>query len=348
MITAESFGKTKDGRKVTRFVITNQKGARLALLNYGAIIQEVSVPDKNGVLTDVMLGFDDIAGYEVNRPHFGAVIGRNGNRIAGGKFTLNGQEISLAVNETARGNNLHSGPDFYEHRMYEASVNEKNDCVSFRLDTPDGDQGFPGRFTVTVTYMLTAENKVKIHYEGSADKDTVANMTNHSYWNLNGESDGSVMDHLLEIRAQSFTPVDAAAIPTGEIKPVEGTPFDFRSAKPMSRDAETDCEQLKITSGYDHNFVLDGDGLREVASVTGEKSGIVMRVLTDLPGMQLYAGNFVNVEKGKGGKPYGPHAGLALETQYHPNSVNIPAFESPVLKAGERYSTTTCYRFGLA
>ena len=156
------------------------------------------------------------------------------------------------------------------------------------------------------------------------------------------------MDHLLEIRAQSFTPVDAAAIPTGEIKPVEGTPFDFRSAKPMSRDAETDCEQLKITSGYDHNFVLDGDGLREVASVTGEKSGIVMRVLTDLPGMQLYAGNFVNVEKGKGGKPYGPHAGLALETLYHPNSVNIPAFESPVLKAGERYSTTTCYQFGLA
>ncbi|MDO4615650.1 MAG: aldose epimerase family protein [Lachnospiraceae bacterium] len=346
MITSQSFGITKDGHEVTAFTITNHKGAKLVVLDYGAVMKDVVIPDRSGNPVDVALGYDELTDYEENPPRFGAVIGRSANRIAGGKFTLNGQEIQLAVNETKTGNNIHSGPDFYEHRMYRASVNEKNNCISFTLNTPDGDQGFPGAFDLTVTYMLTEENKVKIHYEGKSDKDTVVNITNHAYWNLNGS--GTAMNHLLQIRAENYTPVDEHFIPTGELASVENTPFDFREPRTLAENTAVGGEQIGFTGGIDHNFVLEGDGLRCVAVLTGDQSGIAMTVLTDQPGMQVYTGNFIRGPKGKGGTEYAPRDGVALETQHFPNSINTPAFASPVLRAGERYSTTTCYAFDIA
>ncbi len=346
MITSQPFGVTKDGHEVTAFTVTNRKGAKLVLLDYGAVMKDVMVPDRSGNLVDVALGYDTLEDYEENPPRFGAIIGRSGNRIEKGRFTLNGEEFQLAVNEIKTGNNIHSGPDFYEHRMYRAAVNEKNNCVSFTLETPDGDQGYPGAFTVTVTYMLTEENKVKIHYEGKSDKDTVANMTSHAYWNLNGS--GTVMQHLLQIKAEQYTPVDAHFIPTGELASVAGTPFDFREPKTLAENTAVGGEQIGFTGGIDHNFALDGDGLRKVAVLTGDTSGITMTVLTDQPGMQVYTGNNIRGPKGKGGKEYAKRDGVALETQHFPNSINTPAFASPVLRAGDRYSTTTCFSFGIA
>ncbi len=346
-IESSIFGKTKDGIDVTAYKITNKKGAYITVLDYGAILKDIVVPDQNGTLIDVALGYDDVASYEENPPHFGATIGRNGNRIEGAAFSLNGQDYQLVLNENDK-NNLHSGPDGYEFRMWEAKTNETNGCVSFSILSPDGDQGFPGNFKVTVTYMLTEENKVKIHYEGTSDADTIVNMTNHSYFNLNGEADGSIMNHTLSIKAEGYTPVDEYSIPYGTVDPVEGTPFDFREAKTIGKDAEEINEQLQHTGGYDHNFALDGSGLRDVAFVTGDKSGITMTVMTDQPGIQFYAGNFISGPAGKNGHEYKPHDGFALETQHFPNSVNVLAFDSPKLEAGERYSTTTCYTFGIS
>ncbi len=345
-IESSLFGKTKEGKDVTAYKISNNKGAYITVLDYGAILKDVVVPDKNGNLTDVALGYDTVEAYEENPPHFGATIGRNGNRIEGAAFSLNGQDYQLVLNENDK-NNLHSGPDGYEFRMWESRTNEKNGCVSFSILSPDGDQGFPGNFKVTVTYMLTEENKVKIHYEGTSDADTIVNMTNHSYFNLNGEAAGSIMNHTLEIKADGYTPVDEYSIPYGTVDPVEGTPFDFTEAKTIARDAEEINEQLQHTGGYDHNFALNGSGLREVARACADHSGITMTVMTDQPGIQFYAGNFISGPAGKNGHSYGPHDGFALETQHFPNSVNVLAFDSPKLAAGERYSTTTCYTFGI-
>lgn len=342
-IETSLFGKTKKGEDVTAYRIENSKGSSITVLDYGAILKNVVVPDKDGHLTDVVLGYDHVADYEENPPHFGATIGRNGNRIAGASFSIDGKTYQLTKNE--KNNNLHSGPDGYEFRMWKALPNKLNGAVSFHLVSPDGDQGFPGNFDVTVTYMLTESNKVKIHYEGTCDQDTVVNMTNHSYFNLNGEGSGTILNHTLEIKADGYTPVDEESIPYGRIDKVEGTPFDFRKAKTMGQDAGADDEQLAHTGGYDHNFALDGSGLRNVACAAGDKSGITLTVMTDQPGMQFYAGNFISGPIGKNGHVYGDHEGFALETQHFPNSVNEPSFESPVVKKGSRYSTTTCYTF---
>lgn len=346
-ITRSIFGITGKGEKVTAFTITNCRGMSVTVLDYGAVLQSIVVPDKQGKLTDVALGYDSVAAYEGNPPHFGATIGRNGNRIGGAAFSVDGKEYRLAKNERGK-NNLHSGPDGYEFRMWEGIPNEKNGSVSFHLTSPDGDQGFPGTFSVTVTYMLTEMNKVKIHYEGRTDADTVVNMTNHSYFNLNGEGNGKIMKHTVTIDADGYTPVDEESIPYGRVDPVEGTPFDFRKAKRIEKDAGADCEQLRHTGGYDHNFALNGSGLRNVASVAGDLSGITMTVMTDMPGLQFYAGNFIDGPVGKHGHIYGAHDGFAMETQYFPDSVNQKEFETPVLRAGEVYSTTTCYTFGIS
>lgn len=340
------FGETKNKETVTAYTVTNSRGSFITVLDYGAVLKNVVVPDQNGTPTDVVLGYDTVEKYEQNPPHFGATIGRNGNRIEGGKFSIDGREYQMALNENGK-NNLHSGPDGYEFRMWQARTNEKNGCVSFSLESPDGDQGFPGKFTVTVTYMLTEDNKVKIHYEGTADQDTVANMTNHSYFNLNGEGSGTILNHTLQISADGYTPVDEDLIPYGTVDPVEGTPFDFRTAKTIGRDAGAENEQLAHAGGYDHNFALNGSGLRNVAHAAGDKSGITMTVMTDQPGIQFYAGNSLSEPVGKNGHSYGLHEGFALETQHFPNSVNVLAFDSPKLEAGERYSTTTCYTFGI-
>ncbi len=345
-IESSTFGTTKDGSTVTAYKITNGKGASITAIDYGAILTSIVVPDRSGAMIDVALGYDNVASYELNPPHFGATIGRNGNRIEGGAFNLDGTDYQLALNENER-NNLHSGPDGYEFRMWQAAPNEANGCITFSLISPDGDQGFPGEFKVAVTYMLTEENKVKIHYEGSCDHTTVANMTNHSYFNLNGHNAGSIMEHLLQIDADGFVPVDEFSIPYGTVEDVEGTPFDFRKAKKIGRDAFAPDEQLEHTGGYDHNFALNGSGLRNVAYAEGDQSGITMQVMTDLPGVQFYAGNCISGPKGKDDSEYRPHDGFCLETQYFPNSVNVLAFESPRLPEGEAYSTTTCYTFGI-
>jgi len=345
-IERSGFGTARDGSKVTAYRIRNSKGAYITVTDYGATLVEVVVPDRDGNLVDVALGYDDVTGYESNGGHLGAVIGRNGNRIEGGSFNLNGTDYQLELNEGGH-NNLHSGPAGYEYRMWNTSVNEASGCVSFSLHSPDGDQGFPGNLDITVTYMFTEDNCVKLHYEAVGDKDTVVNMTNHSYFNLNGEGSGSIMDHELKLNAEGYTPVDEYSIPYGTVEGVEGTPFDFRSFKRIGQEAEAENEQLAHTGGYDHNFALDGSGFRTVAEAYSDKTGILMTVTTDQPGVQFYAGNFIRDVAGKGGKIYHNHDGFCLETQHFPNAVNVLAFESPRLDAGERYSTSTCYAFGL-
>jgi aldose 1-epimerase len=343
-VTGSVFGTTAQGEEVTQYRIENSKGAYITVLDYGAVLKDIVVLDKAGSLTDVALGFDTVAEYEKNPTSFGATIGRNANRIEGATFNLDGMDYALELNEKGK-NNLHSGPDGYQFRMWSAKADEKNGCVTFSLVSPDGDQGFPGTLQIAVTYMFTENNKVKIHYEGTCDANTIVNMTNHSYFNLNGEGNGSIYDHLLSIDADCYTPVDTNSIPYGTSDSVEGTPFDFRAPKMIGTDAGADDEQLMHTSGYDHNFVLNGTGLRNVAKVSSSLSGISMTIMTDQPGMQFYAGNFINGISGKSGHIYANHTGAAFETQHFPNSINVLAFESPKLGAGDRYSTTTCYQF---
>lgn len=339
------FGFTKDGKEVHKYFIANESGASIEVLDFGAILYSVCVPDKEGLLRDVVLGFDRVEDYETSGTFFGATVGRSGNRIANASFSMNGVVYQMEKNENE--NNLHSGSNGFERRMWEVSEAE-NDHITFALISPDGDQGFPGEFKVSVTYTLTEENEVKIHYEGSCDQDTVANMTNHSYFNLGGHDSGSMLGQLLWLNADAFTPViDTKSIPTGEIAPVAGTPMDFTTEKAIGKDIDADYDQLNFTGGYDHNFVLNQqDGsVRLVAKAKSEESGIGMEVYTDAPGVQFYAGNFLAGEIGKEGVKYEKRNGFCLETQYYPNSVNEPSFPSPVLKKGEKYDTTTIYRF---
>lgn len=345
-IDSTEFGQTKDGKPVTEYKITNSSGSYISVLNFGAILKNIAVPDKNGKLTDVVLGYDNLADYESNPNYFGATIGRNANRIENGRFSLDGLDYQLALNDGH--NNNHSGPDGYERRMWEASADEKSGSVTMRLISPDGDQGFPGELHVSVTYTLTEDNTVRIHFEGKALDDTIVNMTNHSYFNLNGEGTGSILMHSLEIAAEGYVPADEYSIPYGYVEPVEGTPFDFRKGKTIARDMDISAdEQLGYANGYDHTFAIDGTGFRKAAWAAGELSGITLTVSTDQPGVQLYTGNYISGPKGKGGHEYHVRDGFALEAQHFPNSVNVLAFESPRVGAGERYSTTTCYTFGV-
>ncbi len=342
------FGMTKDKEMVSKYRLQNQSGAYIEVLDYGAILHSVVVPDKEGSMKDVVLGYDKVEGYENGTCFFGATIGRNGNRIAKGKFVINGKEYQMVQNENV--NNLHSGPNGYESRMWSVKeINDTENSITFGLNSPDKDQGFPGNFDISLKYEMSEDNELIIHYTGVCDQDTVANMTNHSYFNLNGHEDGSNADLLLTIHADAFTPVqDSASIPTGEIAPVAGTPMDFTKAKPIGRDIDTDFEQLNFTGGYDHNYVLNDyePGVeRVIAKVYSEKTGITMEVSTDLPGVQFYAGNFVKHEEGKNGAIYGKRSALCLETQYYPDSINQENFQSPVLKQGQAYNTVTIYRF---
>jgi len=290
----QGFGTTKDGKEALLYTLSNKNGMEISVTDYGAHLVSVLVPDKDGKKRDVVLGFDSVTGYETDGSHFGATIGRNGNRIAGAAFELHGKTYQLAKNEN--NNNLHSGPDGYDYRLWD--VEEADDsAVTFVLMSPDGDQGFPGNFEVSVTYTLTDENAVEIHYEGSCDQDTVVNMTNHSYFNLAGHDAGSIENQTLVLKAEQFSPViDSASIPTGEHAPVQGTPMDFTSEKAIGAEIEADFEQLKLTGGYDHNFILDKavEGSIELMAVAScKESGITMEAFTDLPCVQFYAGNFI-------------------------------------------------------
>lgn len=349
MVTQRTFGTLPSGEEVQIYHLENKSGAFAEVLQFGAILVKLCVPDRDGRLTDVVLGYDDLAGYEVNGCFFGATIGRSGNRIAQSRFTLDGKEIVLTPNEGA--NNLHSGPDGFEKKMWTASeISEDKNAVTFSRISPDGENGFPGEFNVSVTYEMTEENELRIVYGGVCDQTTIANMTNHSYFNLAGEGSGSAMDQYLTIHAEQYTPVGEESIPLGENAAVEGTPMDFRKAHKIGDEIEADFEQLRITGGYDHNYVTDGynkASIREIAEAWSEKTGIQMNVLTDCPCVQFYAANFVDQEHGKNGHVYNKREAFCLETQVEPNAVNVENFHSPILEAGERYYSETIYGFSV-
>ena len=349
MVTQRTFGTLPSGEEVQIYHLENKSGAFAEVLQFGAILVKLCVPDRDGRLTDVVLGYDDLAGYEVNGCFFGATIGRSGNRIAQSRFTLDGKEIVLTPNEGA--NNLHSGPDGFEKKMWTASeISEDKNAVTFSRISSDGENGFPGEFNVSVTYEMTEENELRIVYGGVCDQTTIANMTNHSYFNLAGEGSGSAMDQYLTIHAEQYTQVGEGSIPLGENAAVAGTPTDFRKAHKIGDEIEADFEQLRITGGYDHNYVTDGynkASIREIAEAWSEKTGIQMNVLTDCPCVQFYAANFVDQEHGKNGHVYNKREAFCLETQVEPNAVNVENFHSPILEAGERYYSETIYRFSV-
>lgn len=344
-----NFGKLENGNTAKLFTLTNSNNITAKLTNYGAILVSLFVPDKNGNLSDVVLGFDSLEKYiNDNNGSFGATVGRNSNRIGNACFTLNGITYTLDKNERNK-NNLHSGFNQYKNRLWDYRINEDNNSISFNLLSPDGDQGFPGNFNVSVTYTLTNDNELKIEYLGNCDKDTIANMTNHSYFNLSGHNGKTAIDEELYISADKFLEVDNESIPTGNMLNVENTPMDFRIPKKISLEIESNFEQLNLTSGYDHSFVLNKPKgvLEKIATLSDKESGRIMDVYTDCVAVQFYAGNFIEECKavGKENCIYKNRSGICLETGFLPNSINQENFDSPVLKAGEKYKSTTIYKF---
>ena len=336
------YGYTADQKEISSYTLTNKSGMKAVLLDIGAVIESLLVPDKNGNLVDVVLGFGDPKLYLENNGSLGAVVGRHANRIANATYTLNGVTYKLEANNGP--NNLHSNPGSYYKRLWDAKIGENS--VAFTLHSPDGDQNYPGNFTVTVTYTLSDENGLSLKYDMESDKDTLANLTNHSYFNMDGHASGDVLDQEVWIDADAFTRADAESIPTGEITPVEGTPMDFRTKKAIGKEIETDYEALNFGKGYDHNWVLNNKGeFAKVAEMSSEESGITMEVYTDLPGMQLYTGNFIVDAKGKGGAHYHKRQAACCETQFFPDAIHKENFAGPVCKKGETYETTTMYKF---
>ncbi len=311
--------------------------------DFGAVLYTLLVPDKDGNLCDVVLGYENPEASMKGGVEFGATIGRCGNRIANGEYTLNGKTYELDKNNN--GNYLHGGYDRYEHRMWTVKETSEN-SITLSLHSPDGDQGHPGNFDVDVIYTLTDDNEVKIDYKGVADQDTLINMTNHSFFNLNGHAAGSILEQELWIDADAFTATDDKLIPTGEIVPVDGTPLDFRVKKVIGKDMIFGYEPIQFAGGFDHNWCLNNNGkFAKVAEMSAKESGITMEVYTDLPGMQFYSGNFLASEPGKDGIVYKHRQALCLETQGYPDAINHDNFPSVVKKAGEIYQTTTVYKF---
>lgn len=339
------FGAVRCGREAALYTLRNRRGMELAVTDFGAVLVALRVPDGTGRPVDVVLGYDSAAGYEAGGYFFGAIVGRCANRIGGAAFSLNGRDYHLARNDG--GNSLHSGPDCYHLRFWD--VVETGEChITLALHSPDGDQGYPAAVDIRVTYTLTEENGVRIHYEAVPQGDTLINLTNHSYFNLNGHGGGPITGHRLWLDAAHFTPADAASIPTGELLPVEGTPMDFRQEKAVGRDIGADYRPLVLGSGYDHNWCLVSDGtLRKFARLTGERSGITMEMYTDRPGVQVYTANFVAGEPGKDGAVYDRRHGICFETQCYPDAIHHDGFPSPVCRGGTVWRSTTEYRFVL-
>ena len=349
-VAKESFGVTAKGDMVTLYKLTNKNGLIANVLDFGAILQALYIPDRNGKLDDIVLGFNSITPYEYNNSFFGSTIGRNANRIANAKFKINGKEYTLAPNDNDH-NNLHSDFDTcFNKKMWKGEAIESENAVKLTLDSPNMDQGFPGNLKATVIYRLTDDNALELEYFAETDEDTVYNPTNHSYFNLSGESSGSAMGHKLYLNCSNFTPADDESIPTGEIRPVAGTPFDFTTATVIGeRINNYDYDQLKFGKGYDHNFVIDKktDGVELCAILSDEKSGRKMSCYTDLPGVQFYAGNCIAYQYGKSDKAYGKRCGVCLETQFFPDAINKENFASPILKAGDTFHSITKYVFNI-
>lgn len=344
-VTVKSFGKTTGGTEASLYTITNGKGFSAAVTNFGAILVSLFVPDNAGNAADVVLGYDSVEGYLTNASFFGGTIGPNANRIDNARFSIDGTEYRLAANNGT--NNLHSDySDGYHKRIWDAETNDTS--VIFSLEDADGANGFPGNRKVRVAYTVTDDNEIRIDYDAQSDKKTLFNMTNHSYFNLAGHSSGNIEAHRLCISASHYTPVFERLIPTGELAPVEGTPFDFRTMKAIGKDINDGGTQLKYGQGYDHNYAVDSfDGkLQKIATVEEPVSGRKMDVYTDLPGVQFYAGNCIDVTVGKGGAQYGKRSGFCLETQFFPDAVNQAQFLQDVIYGLQRpYRTTTIYKF---
>lgn len=348
-IEKKLFGVNSENEKVYSYTITNSNNMSVTLLEMGCAIQALRVPDKNGEIKDVVLGYDNVEAYEKhNSCCLGVCIGRNANRIAGGKFSIKGKEYTIALNDGK--NNLHSGPDSYTTRVWgsESFKDEEGQGVIFSLKSPHMDQGYPGELDVTVTIVLTEDNAIVLEYDGVAGEDTIFNMTNHSYFNLAGHNSGKCYKQLIWIDADEFTPGDEGSIPTGEFRDVTGTPFDFREYKELGKDIDADYEQIKFGRGYDHNFVLKttGEDIELVAAMKDPVSGRKMEVYTDLPGMQVYSANYLDGSiRGKEDCYYKEREGVCFETQFFPDAINNMAFESPIVEAGVPFNYVTVYKF---
>ena len=346
-VKKQAYGKMPNGAAVELYTLTNAKGMQAGIITYGGTVVSLTAPDRNGKFADVVLGMDDLAGYMKATAFFGALIGRYGNRIGHAQFTLDGKTHKLPANDHA--NTLHGGPAGFDKHVWSAVPGASADGETLELTyvSKDGEAGFPGTLTSHVVYTLTAKNELKIDYTATTDKPTVVNLTNHSYFNLAGQGEGDVLGHEVMINADRFTPVDAGLIPTGELRPVAGTPFDFTKPTAIGARIEANDEQIKFGKGYDHNWVLNksAEGLTKAAEVSEPKSGRVMEVWTTEPALQFYTGNFLDgTLKGKG-KTYIRRGALCMETQHYPDSPNKPAFPSTELKPGATYRSTTLYRF---
>jgi aldose 1-epimerase len=347
-IPKEPFGTTPDGQAVDLYTLRNHSGAEARIMTYGGIVVSLKVPDKNGHLGDVVLGYDNLDSYVKNSPYFGALIGRYGNRIAKGHFTLDGTTYTLATNNYP--NALHGGLKGFDKRVWSASTRDSADGQQLILSylSKDGEEGYPGNLHVTATYTLMRDNALRLEYSAETDKDTVLNLTQHTYFNLAGN--GDILNHRVEILADRFTPVDATLIPTGELRPVESTPFDFRTPTAIGARIGQEDEQLKFGGGYDHNWVIKKEfgKLELMARVTEPESGRVLEVLSTEPGLQFYSGNFLDgTITGKGGWVYEHRAAFTMEPQHYPDSPNKPDFPSTELKPGQVYHNTIIYRFAI-
>ena len=346
-IKTEFWGKSpKDGKEIFKYYITNGNGAQVVLTSLGASIVSVLVPDKDGVLTDVSLGFDDTDSYYDDGAYLGRVPGRYANRIAKGHFELNGKEYNLAINNGP--NHLHGGPWGFSYQVWDARV--LDNAVEFMYISEDGEEGYPGTLKTVAHYEWGDDNALKLTLTAQTDQDTFVNLTNHAYWNLNGEGTGSIEDHILKLNCSEYLPTDSGLIPLGEPAPVAGTPLDFVTAKKVGRDLHQDFPALTVAKGYDHCFVIDGympGQLQTAAELYSEKSGIALEVVTTQPGLQVYSGNWLGGAKGKNGHVYADYNGIALECQHFPDSPNEPEYPSTLLKPGETYQEAIIFAFSV-
>ena len=339
-VIQDAFGVTREGQAVDRFTLRSG-AAEAEIITFGAALRALRVPDRTGAQVDVVLGYDDVAGYQLGGGYLGAVVGRYANRIAGGRCLIDGRRVPLEVNEGPK--QLHGGPQGFSHRVFQARQSGES-AVTLTYTAADGEGGFPGTLTLHVTYTLSGTD-LTIHYTAVSDKATYCNITNHSYFNLN--DGGDVMGHTLWLSASRYTPVGPDSIPTAMALPVAGTPFDFTAEKPLGRDIDASDPQLRYVGGYDHNFVLDpAQGLRRCARLTGDRTGIVLEVWTEKPGLQLYTANALEgLTPGKGGAAHRPRQAVCLETQFFPDSPNHPEWGDILLRPGQRYDYTTAFRF---
>ena len=338
------YGQTKEGKNVTEYILTNKNGMEIGVLDFGAILNRICLPNADGTKTDVALTCPDMEVYSYNGTYLGSTIAPNANRIGNAKLTIDGKEYKMEVNDGP--NNLHTAFDPGMHkRQWMADAQENS--VKFTAELADGDFGLPGNRVLSVTYTLTDDNEIKLDYEGTSDKNTIINMTNHTYFNLKGHGEGDILDHELWLAASRFTMPDDGGIPTGELKDVKGTPLDFTVMKPIRRDNDITNPIMALVNGYDHNYCIDGwDGkMKKIAEVKEPVSGRKMTVYSDLPGVQFYSGNYIKDNPGKNGKVYQKNYGLCLETQYYPDHINHPEFPQAVFGPDRRYNTTTIYRF---